>query len=150
LDKLRAAQVRGAERVLAAVAGYYGLPLSVLLGRRRPAEVVQARQVTAYLMRLGLYWPYGVPLTRLNPLTGQPERVLVCQRRRLPYSVIGTQLRRDHSTARHAWTVIAARRRTDQSLQRTLTDLISLLRTPLPTRSSPTDVQSVTMDRKIA
>lgn len=130
IDKLRAAQLRGARRVCAEVAAYYGLPLSVLLGRSRRAEIAQARQLAAYLMRLGLYWPRGVAGTRADPITGEQQRVLVLSRRRLPYSVIGAMIGRDHSTALHAWTAISTRRTTDPSVAYAITDLVAILSTP--------------------
>ncbi|MEK7094159.1 MAG: helix-turn-helix domain-containing protein, partial [Patescibacteria group bacterium] len=64
------------EQVLAAVAEFFNIPLSDLVGRRRQKEVVEPRQIGMYLLRdiLNLSYPY-----------------------------IGERMGRDHTTAIHAY-----------------------------------------------
>ncbi len=64
------------EQVLNAVAEFFNIQMSDLIGRRRQKEVVEPRQITMYLLRdiLGLSYPY-----------------------------IGEKMGRDHTTAIHAF-----------------------------------------------
>ncbi len=110
--RLQAAQLREAERVAGVVAWYYGYTVADLQGRRRPADVAEARQVAMWIMRTTLHWP-----TAGENIPFSPNRV-------------AGVLARDRATVLYGIAAVAARRGRDPQFRRLLEEITLLVERP--------------------
>ncbi len=119
LERLMRGQHWIALRIRRVVASAYGLNVEAIVGKDRTADIAEARQVCAYIMRQGLYEPVMRCEARGN------VEVMVFRKRRYPWAKIGALLQQDHSTAIHNHHVIARKRREDPAVAYMLTTIIA-------------------------